>query len=151
MSLRVSMSSPLLRAVFRRAFAPCALDEDAPHRPGGCGEKVRAIFKGLLAQAQPCLVHERRRLERVARLLVRHFRRRDPAQLRMDCGHQFVAAARLADADCVQDLRDIVGGMLLRFLDVFRVPMPAIRAMIFAGFALADLDGEPPPAADASA
>jgi hypothetical protein len=46
-------------------FAPRRLDENPPHRLGGCSEKVRAIREYPIPEAQPGLMHQRRRLQRV--------------------------------------------------------------------------------------
>lgn len=68
-------------AVFDALFAAGAVHEDAAHRFGGGAEKVCAVFKLAVAEAQPCLVDERRGLEGVAGALRGHFDGGDPTEL----------------------------------------------------------------------
>ena len=72
-------------AVSTRFFRRVLLDKDPPHRFGGRGKEVAAAVPVLrlldVDQPQIRLMHERRRLKRLARLLLRQFARCQFAQL----------------------------------------------------------------------
>src|SRR5262245_15124976 len=57
-------------AAFFRAFAPGAINEDAPHRLGGRSEKMRPVDQPRFAitahKLQPRIVNQRGRLESLA-------------------------------------------------------------------------------------
>ena len=53
------------------AAPPCTVDQDPPHRLRRCAEEMRSVRKPLITQPQPRFVHERRRLQRVARPFAR--------------------------------------------------------------------------------
>ena len=63
-----------LAAVFKPALVPGLLDQDSPHRFGGGGEEMAAAVPVLASivitadQPQICLMHQRRRLQRLAGL-----------------------------------------------------------------------------------
>jgi len=59
--------------------------EDPAHRFGGCGEEVRPVFKlETLRASEPKVgfIHQRGRLQRVARTLGSHFAGRNRPQFR---------------------------------------------------------------------
>ncbi len=64
--------------------------EDPAHRFGGCGEEVRPVFKlETLRASEPKIgfIHQRGRLQRVARTLRSHFVGRDRPQF---CKNQII-------------------------------------------------------------
>ncbi len=91
-------------------LAAGSLDEDAPHRFGGGTEEMSAIFKNLIAEAQPRLVDERGRLERVAISLASHFSRSELAELGVNQRDQIAGGVIFTAADGVQQERHIIRG-----------------------------------------
>jgi hypothetical protein len=83
--------------------------QHAPHRPRGEGEEVGAALPahvGLVAEAQPRLVHERRGLEGVAVALAAQGALRVPAELRVHEPREPLARPRVARAPRAQQLGD---------------------------------------------
>src|SRR5208283_2085372 len=93
------------------APAAGAVDQDAPHGLGRGGKKVRAVLPGRLlvaAQAQPGLVHERRRLKRVPVGFAGHLRIGELAQLIIDKRQQLLGGLRITLPCAVQDDGDLM-------------------------------------------
>ena len=86
------------------------VDQNSPHRLRGCPEEVPAPSPLLLVvdihQSQPCLMHERRRLQRVVGRFTGHLRGRQPSQLRVNERQQFIRRSMFATTDCIQYLSD---------------------------------------------
>jgi hypothetical protein len=83
-----------------------ALDKHAPHGLGCRGEEVAAIVPAsgrIAGQAQPGFVHERRRLEREARGVMRQARGGQFAQLLIDQGQQLGGGLRVALLDAFKN------------------------------------------------
>src|SRR6266540_1926598 len=82
-------------AAFEPELAPRVLHQNPPHGLRGCPEEMAAVLPvGLLvcAQPQPRLMHERRRLECLARRFIRHLGGGEAAQLVVNQREQFIPA-----------------------------------------------------------
>ena len=91
-------SAPLLRC------APAgAVHQNAPHGLGGGSEEMPAAIplpgSVRVDESEIRLVHERRGLERLARLLTSQILGRQPAELVVDQGQQLTGGARIAAFD----------------------------------------------------
>jgi hypothetical protein len=86
------------------------LDQNAAHRFRGGAEKVRAVLPGpvaVLHQPQPGLMHQCRRLKRLAGQLIGHSRARQPPQFSIHQRQQLFGCPFLATTDRVQNLRNL--------------------------------------------
>jgi hypothetical protein len=99
-------------AAFVVAPAPGVVDEDTSHQAGGHAEKVRAILPADLPgirQANEGLIHQRRRLQRMATALPPHIGPGEAAQLRLHERHQLVESPIVAVAPRSEELGDSPG------------------------------------------
>src|SRR6185436_8296389 len=88
---------------------PRPLDQDLPHRVRRDGAEVRPVLPALgpiLQQLQIRFVHQRRRLQRLARALTFEIVRGEPAQLGVDHRHQRLERRLVAPRGAIDELVD---------------------------------------------
>ena len=112
-----AMSAPL-----GRVPRPRALDQDLAHQARRDAEEVRPVARscGTASEAQPCFVHESRRIECLTGPFAAHLRVRDSPQLLVDEGQQRIDGAFLTGTRCSKKRRDGT--------------TPAARSSIISGF-----------------
>jgi hypothetical protein len=87
------------------------LEQHAPHRGRGDGEEVTLALPRLLAlvdHAQPRLVHERGRLQRVRAALPLEMARGEPAQLSLHGGDELGQEGAVPRAQLSQETRHVL-------------------------------------------
>ena len=95
--------------MLKPGFVACPLDQNAAHRLRGCAEKMRAVLPRSVAvvhQPQPGLMHQGRRLKRLAGHFMRHSRGRQAPQFGIYQRQQLFGRAFFAATNRMQDLRD---------------------------------------------
>src|SRR5262249_31956700 len=99
-------------AQFLGLFAACTFDEDSPHRLGSGGKEMSSAIPvlSLFAAYQPQvhLVHQRRRLKRLARGLLPQLFGSQSTQRVVHQRQQLLGCARVTLLDGRQDLRHFV-------------------------------------------
>ena len=102
-------------AVLGPPLATDVVDQNPPHCFGGGGKEMPAAIPVLTLftahEPQIDLVHQRRRLERLARRLLRHLLGGQSPQRIVDQRQQLLRRVRIALLDGGQDLRDFVHGI----------------------------------------
>jgi hypothetical protein len=96
---QIDIDSLLAPAMAQSLFAASSLDQNAAHRFSRRREEMRAPGKlGVLVarQSQPGFMHQGRGLQGIARRLVGHLGRRQPAQLLVNQRQQFRGCFRVA-------------------------------------------------------
>src|SRR5687768_14261490 len=78
-----------------------------PDGPVFGAEEVRAVLKLLIAELEPGVMRERRRLQRVARLLPRHLRPGERLQLGIHLREQLAGSLRLTPIESSKKQRDV--------------------------------------------
>src|SRR5262249_2122084 len=118
---------PRLAAAFQSGLPPGALDENAAHRFRGGGEEVppavelnRKLPPPVRHETHGGFVNERRRVERVSRLLLGHSGRREPPQLLIDERQQLLGGARVALLQGSEDAGNLIHGNKLTRLRAAR-------------------------------
>src|SRR5205814_3179814 len=102
---------PLLSAAVTQCLITArVLYENTPHGFRRRTEEMRAtiplhIF--VSCEPQPSLVHQRRRLQRLAGSFVRHFIGCEPAEFFIDEWKQFIGGIGIAFADSIENAREV--------------------------------------------
>lgn len=103
----------MLSAKFDPPLPPRLIDENTPHRLGRDAEEMAAIGERLIAdRSQIRFMHEHRRVQRLARFLPSHLRRRQSAQLIIDQRQQLLCRVRVALLDRNQHASDVAHGLV---------------------------------------
>lgn len=100
--LPLSLAAPL-----ERCFLASPFDENTAHGFGRSGQKMPVILPGgrrrLSDQPQIGFMHQGRRIQRLAGLFVRHFRRRQPPQFFIDLQQQILGRSNVSLFDLCQN------------------------------------------------
>ncbi len=106
-----SQVNPVLAAAMAESpFAPGVLNEDAPHCLGRRGEEVASavpLLVSLTSQPEPSLVHQRGRLQGLARGLPGHLGGSQTAQFLVEQRQQPLRCLRVPGVNGFKDLRHL--------------------------------------------
>ncbi len=102
-------------AAFAAALAPRRIDEDPPHGFSRGSKKMTAVLKPvrIAGEPQPGFVNERGGLQGLAGQFVGHLVSRQPAQLLVDFGQEFLTGPRVPVLEGLEQARDVGHAELL--------------------------------------
>lgn len=117
--IRFDLRSSMPAAVFEAPAAPRAFDQDATHGLRRSAQEMSAIPEFMdrsarrvnrTGDAHPCLVDQRRRVERLRAFMPKLASGESP-QLRVECGDQLVVGSGVARAERVEESCDVGHGL----------------------------------------